>query len=138
MGFRYNDSPVIVHDKTSDEPIYDKERFAPSSWPGARTPHVLLKDGETSVLDLLKRGFNVIDFSKDGKIAGVFEDAGGLLKVPVHALRLPEEIHVAQIYERQAVIVRPDGHIGWRLPQNDDVIDLDRAQSILQALTGKR
>ena len=50
LGYRYEDSPIIVPDGTPAPPD-DPENFVASARPGSRAPHVALADG-SSTLDL--------------------------------------------------------------------------------------
>ena len=138
MGFRYNDSPVIVHDKEGSEPEYSVTKYVPSSWPGARAPQVLLAESETSVFDLFIPGFNVVDFTEDARFSGVFCAAGKALGIPIYSINLPKERHLRRVWERDAVLVRPDGHIGWRLPQASDAMSSEEAAEVLKLLSGNR
>ena len=60
LGYRYEDSPIIVPDGSEPVPD-DPENFVASARPGARAPHVALKDG-SSTLDLYGRGFVLARF----------------------------------------------------------------------------
>jgi hypothetical protein len=40
LGYRYNRSPVVVPDKGVLEPPWNERQYIPSTWPGARAPHV--------------------------------------------------------------------------------------------------
>ena len=55
IGYAYPDSPICVSDGTPP-PVDDPGNYQPSTWPGARAPHVLLADGR-STLDLFGKGF---------------------------------------------------------------------------------
>lgn len=44
MGYRYNGSPVIIRDTAVAEPAWNYRTYVPSTWPGARAPHVYLND----------------------------------------------------------------------------------------------
>ena len=60
LGYRYEDSPIVVPDGTPPVPD-DPENFVASARPGSRAPHVALKDGR-SMLDLYGRGFVLARF----------------------------------------------------------------------------
>src|SRR5205085_9548618 len=45
LGYRYADSPVVVAE-TGDQPPDDFVDYAPTTWPGARLPHVWLKGAD--------------------------------------------------------------------------------------------
>ena len=116
LDYRYNHSPVIVPDKESTEPVWKSAQYTPSTWPGARTAHVFLADGKTSIFDLFSRNYTLIDFSRDGEWAKVFEPVAERLAIPLKAVLLPNEAHVQNIWGRAAFLVRPDDHVAWRAP----------------------
>ena len=60
LGYRYEDSPIVVPDGTPPVPD-DPEKFVASARPGSRGPHVVLKDG-SSTLDLYGRGYVLARF----------------------------------------------------------------------------
>ncbi|KAH0845670.1 2,4-dichlorophenol 6-monooxygenase [Fonsecaea pedrosoi] len=143
MGYRYNGSPVIFADDagTTTEPEWSPERYVPSTWPGARAPHVFLKDGDTSVFDLFGSGkeYSLVDFTPQGRYIGVFESEAKKMGVPLKTIHLPDEPHVRAVWERDAVLVRPDDHVAWRCSQSageDDEKKLD-VQQILAVVVGK-
>lgn len=119
LGYRYTDSPVVVHgadDPPAREPRWERRSYVPSTWPGARAPHVFLRDGETSVFDLFgtAREFTIVDFTADARYAPIFQAEAKKRGVPLKAVHLPDEPHVRKIWERDAVLVRPDDHVAWR------------------------
>lgn len=109
LGYRYSGSPICVPDGTP-EPPDEPNDYTPSTWPGCRAPHVWLPDG-SSVLDHFGRGFVLV-------VSGT-ADPSELVKaaqrrnVPLAILRLTDPA-AATLYERPLVLVRPDGHVGWR------------------------
>ncbi|KPI37044.1 Tetracenomycin polyketide synthesis hydroxylase TcmG [Cyphellophora attinorum] len=90
LGYRYNGSGVIVTDDASQEPAWTPKEYVPSTWPGARAPHVYLSDGKTSIFDKFGTGpaFTLVDFSADGKYAQSFERAARSARVPLEVVRL--------------------------------------------------
>jgi 2-polyprenyl-6-methoxyphenol hydroxylase-like FAD-dependent oxidoreductase len=110
LGYRYGDSPICVPDGTP-EPPDDPAECTPSARPGARAPHVWLKDGR-SILDLYGRGFTLLRFP--GAPAGdALEAAARQRGVPLTSIGL-DEPEAAALYQRKLVLVRPDGHVAWR------------------------
>ena len=94
--------------------------YVPSGWPGVRAPHVWLRnDGEakTSTIDLVGKGFLLLTGAKG---AAWVDAARGLEIEPVavgtgaYASADPQWRETYGIEESGAVLVRPDGHIGWR------------------------
>jgi 2-polyprenyl-6-methoxyphenol hydroxylase-like FAD-dependent oxidoreductase len=116
IGYRYDDSPICVPDN-SQPPADDPATYVPSARPGARAPHVWLRDGR-SILDLFGRGFVLLRFGDaDGATLGIAAKRRG---VPLAVVDV-EEPEAAALYERRLVLVRPDGHVAWRgdaLPDN--------------------
>jgi flavin-dependent monooxygenase StaC len=109
LGFRYS-SPIIV----SDEPpslLPNWQNWRQRAEPGCRSPHAWLKPG-VSTLDLFGSGFVLLAFDRCG-VPGRFERAFADRGVPL-TTTVCHDPAVAQLYERRFVLVRPDGHIGWR------------------------
>jgi 2-polyprenyl-6-methoxyphenol hydroxylase-like FAD-dependent oxidoreductase len=116
LGYRYVDSPII--DNIPGGPQHDLRAYLPTTWPGARLPHMWLTDG-SAIQDRLRSGrYTLIDFAGG-------HDASPLL-VAFKALDAPLDVLVVvdsalrAVYERDLVLVRPDMHVAWRgdrLPQ---------------------
>jgi len=116
LGNRYLDSPVIAYDDGEDREaaraeLEDAIHYRPSSRPGARAPHAWLEDGR-STLDMFGRGFVLLDFQGASDLAGLRRAASDA-HVPLEIVALAEP-HIAALYERRLVLVRPDGHVAWR------------------------
>jgi hypothetical protein len=109
LGYRYSDSPICVPDG-SPEPPDEPDEYVPSTWPGCRAPHVWLPDG-SSVLDHFGRGFTLVVSGSADPTPLV--QAAPRCDVPLTVLRLADPA-AAELYERPLVLVRPDGHVGWR------------------------
>jgi 2-polyprenyl-6-methoxyphenol hydroxylase-like FAD-dependent oxidoreductase len=120
FGASYRSS-AIVPDGTPPpvvpNPVTD---YVPSGWPGVRAPHVWLRndgDEKTSTIDLVGKGFLLLTGTMGAAWA---EAARGLEIEPVsvgtgtHASADPKWRETYGIEESGAVLVRPDGHIGWR------------------------
>lgn len=141
LDYRYRDSPVIVRDAGDEEPTWDVARYTPSTWPGARVPSVRLSDGKRNIFELLGQGpeFTLVDFTTDGRYADAFVAESENLGIPLQAVRLPEEAHVRKIWERDAVLVRPDDHVAWRCGLGGAESDLiAEASNVLLTVVGKR
>jgi FAD-dependent monooxygenase len=116
MGYRYNNSPIVVPDVSTPEPPTSITEYIPSTWPGARAPHVFLFDGKTSIFDLYGPGFSIVDFTEAGEQSEEFATVASKLKVPIIKIHLPGEAHCRAIWERDVVLVRHDGFVAWRSP----------------------
>jgi 2-polyprenyl-6-methoxyphenol hydroxylase-like FAD-dependent oxidoreductase len=110
-GYRYVGSP-LVWPEAGEGPDPDDPRYRPTSWPGARLPHVWLDDG-TALHDRLDPGYTLLRLGRTradtAPLEGAFRAAGAplsVLDVPAPAAR--------DLYERDLVLVRPDLHVVWR------------------------
>jgi 2-polyprenyl-6-methoxyphenol hydroxylase-like FAD-dependent oxidoreductase len=127
LGYRYENSPVCVNDGTPP-PALDHGLYVASTWPGARAPHVWLKDGR-STLDLFGRGFTLLNLSGKAADGGILAKAADKIGLPLALIEL-DEPNVRDVYERNFVLVRPDGHVAWRghrLPESPGPI-LDKVR----------
>ncbi|GAA2483758.1 2-polyprenyl-6-methoxyphenol hydroxylase [Nocardia seriolae] len=112
LGVSY-DSAAVRPDG-SPPPPDDAAAYLPSGRPGARLPHCWLAPGRSS-LDALGEWFTVLT-----------PDPGGWEKrigttLPLRFESLPEgHAELYGIDPDGALLVRPDGHIGARLPQAPD------------------
>ena len=122
LGYRYDDSPIIVPDGTPPTPD-DPSDYVPTARPGHRAPHAWLDDGR-STLDLFGRGFVLLRFDGAGADVAGLERSARRAGVPLQTVdvRAPE---IARLYERNLVLVRPDGQVAWRgsrLPPDPDAL----------------
>ncbi|WP_431283815.1 FAD-dependent oxidoreductase [Humitalea sp. 24SJ18S-53] len=128
LGYRYADSPIIVADGTP-EPPDDVNQVVPSTWPGSRAPHLWLHRG-TSTLDLFGQGFTLLRCGPSAPLAPRLLAALRARGMPVETVRLDDPAAVAT-YATPLVLVRPDGHVGWR-----GAFDPDCADTIADHLRG--
>ncbi len=112
LGYRYEDSPVVVHDG-SRKPGHDFINYIPSSRPGALAPHAWLHDG-SSLYDHFGAGFTLLA-SKDAPSEAIEQvrlhakNAG----VPLKVIQ-PNEPAIPELYPTRFTLIRPDQHIAWR------------------------
>ena len=109
LGYIYHPSPIVVPDD-SEKPIDDTIGYVPTTFPGARAPHVWVAENK-SIQDLFGMSFVLLDFGAES--TAPFEAAAEERKVPftVHRIDNPA---AASLYARKLVLVRPDGHVAWR------------------------
>jgi 2-polyprenyl-6-methoxyphenol hydroxylase-like FAD-dependent oxidoreductase len=111
LGYRYEHSPICGPDGT--EPTPDAPgTYIPTARPGHRAPHAWLADGR-STLDLFGRNFTLLCFGSDAAQAVHLLEAAQERGVPLESISIAEP-HIAALYERRFVLVRPDGHVAWR------------------------
>jgi len=111
LGYRYENSPICWPDGTA-APSDDPRVYVPTARPGHRAPHAFLADGR-STLDLFGRGFALIGFGADAAEAAPLLEAARKRHLPLTFTAIAEP-HIAALYQRKFVLVRPDGHVAWR------------------------
>ncbi|MFM0079858.1 FAD-dependent monooxygenase [Paraburkholderia sediminicola] len=119
LGYRYVDSPII--DNVPGGPQHDLRAYLPTTWPGARLPHMWLTDGSAIQDRLRPERYTLIDVAGGHDVSpllAAFEALGAPLDVLVLA-----DPRLRFVYARDLVLVRPDMHVAWRgdrLPQAVD------------------
>jgi 2-polyprenyl-6-methoxyphenol hydroxylase-like FAD-dependent oxidoreductase len=111
LGYRYENSPICWPDGSAAPPD-DPRAYVPTARPGHRAPHAFLADGR-STLDLFGRGFALIGFDADAAEAAPLLAAAQKRNLPLTFTAIAEP-HIAALYARKFVLVRPDGHVAWR------------------------
>jgi len=111
LGYRYEASPICWPDGTTAPPD-DPRAYVPTARPGHRAPHAFLADGR-STLDLFGRGFALLGFGANAAEAAPLLEAAQKRHLPLTFTAITEP-HIAALYERKFVLVRPDGHVAWR------------------------
>jgi hypothetical protein len=110
-GYQYVHSP-IVWPEPGERPDPDNPRYVPTTWPGARLPHVWLDDG-TALHDRLGRGYTVLRLGPAPvtvrPLAAGFLDLGAPLDVQTVPDARPREV-----FGYDLLLVRPDLHVVWR------------------------
>lgn len=114
LGYRYEDSPVIVPDGTPAAP-HDYINYVPSARPGSLAPHAWLHDG-SSLYDHFGDGFTLLcagDGAGDGEEPDAARAAAREMAVPLTVIA-PREGALPQLYGARYALVRPDQHVAWR------------------------
>ena len=88
------------------------ETFRQSCRSGSRAPHAWIGEGY-STLDLFGGGYVLLRFGKNSVAVNKIVDAAAARRVPL-IVRDIDDAEIAQLYERELVLVRPDGHVAWR------------------------
>lgn len=111
LGYRYIGSPIIWAEP-GEGPDPDNRVYEPTTWPGARLPHLWLSDG-TALHDRLGDGYTVLALNaphaEAERIAAPLRARGA----PVAVLAL-EDRHIRSIYGCNLLLLRPDLHVVWR------------------------
>jgi hypothetical protein len=127
-GYRYAGSP-IVWCEPGDGPDPDNPQYVPTTWPGARLPHVWVNDpsakhDRTALHDFLGTGYTLL------RLGGTRVDTANLERAlrapgaPLEALDIEGEAP-REIYGFDLLLVRPDLHVVWRgnyIPKDAEAI----------------
>jgi len=111
-GYCYLDSPLIWPEP-GDGPAQNNPVYVPTTWPGARLPHVWLADG-SALHDQLGDGFTLLRLDNGrtelASMASAFEARGA----PFEEL-VCDEPHAIDVYQGYNLfLLRPDLHVVWR------------------------
>jgi 2-polyprenyl-6-methoxyphenol hydroxylase-like FAD-dependent oxidoreductase len=111
LGYRYVNSPIIWPEP-GDGPSHEFIDYVPTTWPGARLPHVWLDDG-TALHDRIGDGFTLL------RLGGTQADTTGLTQAmratgaPLSVLDIADDTPRA-VYGYDLLLLRPDLHVAWR------------------------
>jgi 2-polyprenyl-6-methoxyphenol hydroxylase-like FAD-dependent oxidoreductase len=121
LGYRYRGSPIIWTE-AGEGPADNLMKYMPTTWPGARLPHVWLADG-TALHDRIGDGYTLL------QLAGALADSAPLSQAfasfaaPFAVLDIGET-HPRDIYGYDFLLLRPDLHVVWRGNHLDDPVRL--------------
>ncbi len=133
LGFIYR-SNAVVEDGTVAKAL-NSRYYVPSDRPGGRFPHVWLDPArKLSTLDWFDREFVVVAGPLGDRWLEAARTVQSQLGLPLAAHKLPEVATDTgiRIGLRGAVLVRPDGHVAWRMPY----LPGDPAEALTAALMG--
>ena len=102
LGYRYQDSPLIANEPGGPEDPLRK--YQPTTWPGARLPHVWL-EGHTAIQDRIGRGYTLLRLGGSKAAFG--------MNAPFEVLDIPDAV-ARDLYGYDLILLRPDLHIAWR------------------------
>jgi hypothetical protein len=111
LGYRYADSPIIWPE-AGEAPEPDFMRYLPTSWPGARLPHVWLADG-TALHDRIGDGYTLLRFASLQADSAALVRAFAAYAVPLTVLDIGED-RPRDVYGHDLLLLRPDLHVVWR------------------------
>ncbi|WP_439815393.1 FAD-dependent monooxygenase [Zavarzinia sp. CC-PAN008] len=131
LGFWY-EAGAVIPDGTVAKGL-NSRLYVPSDRPGSRFPHVWLDLArKRSTLDWFDRDFTLVagplgnDWLEAGRAVG--QSLG--LPLNLQTLPMPSPDQGFLMGLRGAVLVRPDGHVAWRMPW----LPTDPARALGQAL----
>jgi 2-polyprenyl-6-methoxyphenol hydroxylase-like FAD-dependent oxidoreductase len=111
LGYRYDGSPLIWAED-GEPPPDDFVRYTPTTWPGARLPHVWLDDG-SAMQDRIGDGYTLLRLGLSGADVTALGRAFGAYGAPFTVLDVPDAAARA-VYGVDLLLLRPDMHVAWR------------------------
>jgi 2-polyprenyl-6-methoxyphenol hydroxylase-like FAD-dependent oxidoreductase len=110
LGYRYVDSPIICNIPGGPEHLF--REYHPTTWPGARLPHVWRDDG-TPMQDHIPDGYTILKLGRTKADASGPEKALRSRGAPTTVLDVPDRV-AREIYGYDLILTRPDMHVVWR------------------------
>jgi 2-polyprenyl-6-methoxyphenol hydroxylase-like FAD-dependent oxidoreductase len=110
LGYRYVDSPIICDVPGGPEHLF--REYRPTTWPGARLPHVWLDDG-TPIQDRIPDGFTILKLGRTQIDVSGLATAIRSYGAPVSVVEIADQ-SAREIYDRDVLLLRPDMHVVWR------------------------
>ena len=113
LGYRYVGSPLISAEP-GEGPEHNFMDYVPTTWPGARLPHVWLDDG-SAMQDRIGYGHGYTLL----RLGGTKADTAGLERAfagsgaPFQRLDIGDA-RAREVYGRDLILLRPDMHVVWR------------------------
>lgn len=121
LGYRYVDSPIVCDIPGGPEHLY--RDYRPTTWPGARLPHVRLDDG-TPIQDRIGDGYTLLRLGATAADTAGLEGALRARGAPLAVLDIPDAA-ARDLYQHDIILLRPDMHIVWRGNNlGDDVAEI--------------
>ena len=111
LGYRYAGSPIIWPE-AGEAPEPDFMKYLPTTWPGARLPHVWLADG-TALHDRIGDGYTLLRLPARKADGAPLARAFAGLSAPFSVLDIGDP-RPRDIYGYDLLLVRPDLHVVWR------------------------
>jgi 2-polyprenyl-6-methoxyphenol hydroxylase-like FAD-dependent oxidoreductase len=110
LGYRYVGSPIVVDEPGGPEHLF--REYVPTTWPGARLPHVWLDDG-TPVHDRIGDGYTLLRLGRTTDDTSCLARAMRSPGAPFDTLTIDDEAP-RDVYGYDLILVRPDLHVVWR------------------------
>lgn len=131
LGYRYDNSGICI--ANGSVPMEDSySEYVPSCQPGSRAPHAWIRDQE-STLDLFGPGYVLFSSDASSNGAALLRAAAERRSVPVTRYSI-EELGLAEVYDREMVLVRPDGHVCYA--GEPSISDTGEAEEVIRRVSG--
>jgi hypothetical protein len=142
FGYAYTAGLVVPEGGLQPKLGAGVEDYLPTTWPGARLPHGLVRHGGEArpLIDLVhKRQFTLLVHDGDAWLQALRSAEWPHLHVSVIECEpapwgvAPTLVDGLEVGQQGAVLVRPDGHVAWRTTQDAvaGVVELERAMAHL-------
>jgi len=110
LGYRYVGSPIVWDEPGGPEHLF--REYVPTTWPGARLPHVWLKP-ECSVHDVIGDGYMLLKCGRTRADTSGLEAAMRATGAPFESMAIDAPAP-RDVYGYDLILVRPDLHVVWR------------------------
>jgi hypothetical protein len=110
LGYRYVGSPIIWEEPGGPEHLF--REYLPTTWPGARLPHVWLQEGH-SVHDAIGDGYTLLQLGGSNAETSGLERAMQSLRAPFDVVTIAGDV-ARDVFGYDLILVRPDLHVVWR------------------------
>ena len=110
LGYLYVGSPILCEEPGGPEHLF--REYVPTTWPGARLPHVWLQ-GHVAIQDRIGHGYTLL------RLGGTTEDTSALERsikargAPLEVLDIADAA-ARDLYRFDLMLLRPDMHVVWR------------------------
>jgi 2-polyprenyl-6-methoxyphenol hydroxylase-like FAD-dependent oxidoreductase len=113
LGYRYVGSPLIVSEP-GEGPEHVFMAYVATTWPGARLPHVWLRDG-SAMQDRIGygHGYTLLRLGGTKADATALRRAFADIGAPLQVLDIADE-RPRDVYGYDLLLLRPDMHVVWR------------------------
>jgi len=111
LGYRYVDSPIVC--VIPGGPEHRFRVYEPTTWPGARLPHVWLADGTPMQDHIPYEGYTLVRLGRTNVDTSALERALRAFGAPLAVLDMPDDAP-RQVYGHDLLLLRPDLHVVWR------------------------
>jgi 2-polyprenyl-6-methoxyphenol hydroxylase-like FAD-dependent oxidoreductase len=111
LGYRYVDSPVVCD--IPGGPEHRFREYEPTTWPGARLPHVWLAGGTPAQDRIPFEGYTLLRLGGTKADSSGLENAMRATGARFARLEIPDE-PAREVYGCDLILLRPDMHIAWR------------------------
>jgi 2-polyprenyl-6-methoxyphenol hydroxylase-like FAD-dependent oxidoreductase len=111
LGYRYVGSPLIFAEP-GEGPEHNFREYVPTTWPGARLPHVWLDD-RTAIQDRIGSDYTLLRLCGSQADAAPLAGAFAAYEAPFSVLDVPDAA-ARDVYGYDLLLLRPDMHVVWR------------------------